>query len=95
MSRMYAVLLTFSDDPARLALRPAHRDKLAAHVAADRLVAAGPWTDESGALLVFAVSSREEVDEILADDPYYSASGVTVAVHEWNVVSQHPALDAF
>jgi hypothetical protein len=30
----------------------------------------------------------ETVDKILADDPYYSAPGVTIAgVREWNVVT--------
>jgi len=91
---MYAVQLAFSDDPARLEGRPAHREKLAAHVAAGRLLAAGPFSDESGALLVFLVDDRAAIDEILADDPYYSGPGVTVAgVQEWNPVTRHPALD--
>jgi uncharacterized protein YciI len=91
---MYAVQLAFSDDPARLEGRPAHREKLAAHVAAGRLLAAGPFSDESGALLVFLVDDRAAIDEILADDPYYSGPGVTVAgVHESNPVTRHPALD--
>ena len=91
---MYAVQLAFSDDPARLEGRPAHREKLAAHVAAGRLLAAGPFSDESGALLVFLVDDRDAIDEIVADDPYYSGPGVTVAnVQEWNPVTRHPALD--
>jgi len=91
---MYAVQLAFSDDPARLEGRPAHREKLAAHVAAGRLLAAGPFSDESGALLVFLVDDRAAIDEIVADDPYYSGPGVTVAnVQEWNPVTRHPALD--
>jgi len=90
---MYAVQLAFSDDPARLEGRPAHRQKLAAHAAAGRLLAAGPFADESGALLVFLVGSREEMDEVVADDPYYTGPGVTVAsIQEWNPVTRHPAL---
>ncbi len=91
---MYAVQLAFSDDDARLALRPQHRERLA-HLAADgRLLAAGPWSDESGALLVFVVDTRDELDAILTTDPYYAAPGVTVAsVHEWNPVTRHLALD--
>src|SRR4029078_7529985 len=80
---MYAVQLAFSDDPARLEGRPAHREKLAAHVAAGRLLAAGPFSDESGALLVFLVDDRAAIDEIVADDPYYSGHGGSAAnVHE-------------
>ncbi len=93
MTSMYAVQLTFSDDPARLDHRPAHRERLAALVGEGRVLAAGPWSDESGALLVFLVDSRDELDEILAADAYYTAPGVTVAgVHEWNPVTRHPAL---
>jgi uncharacterized protein len=90
---MFAVQLTFTDDPARLDHRPAHRERLAALAADGRLLAAGPWSDESGAMLVFLVAGRDEIDEIIAADPYYSAPGVEVTgVHEWHPVTPHPAL---
>jgi hypothetical protein len=38
----------------------------------------GPWHDDSGALLVFR-ADEAEVRDIMADDPYYSTPGVTVA----------------
>jgi uncharacterized protein YciI len=90
---MYAVELTFSDDPARLELRPAHRERLGALAAEGRLLAAGPWSDETGALLVFLVDDREALDVLMAADPYYTAPGVTSTVHEWNPVTRHHALD--
>jgi uncharacterized protein YciI len=93
MASMYAVQLDFSDDTARLDLRPGHRERLARLADEGRLLAAGPWSDESGSLLVFLVDHRDDVDAILAEDPYYSAPGVTVAgVHEWNAVIRHPAV---
>ena len=94
MTGMYAVQLAFSDDTARLGLRPGHRERLAGLAADGRLLAAGPWDDDSGALLVFLVDSRAELDEILAADPYYAADGVSVtSVQEWNPVTRHHALD--
>jgi uncharacterized protein YciI len=90
---MFAVLLTFSDDSARLALRPGHRERLAGLAADGKLLAAGPWSDESGALLVFLVESRDELDAIMAVDPYYSAAGVGATVQEWSPVTRHHALD--
>jgi uncharacterized protein len=91
---MYAVLLAFSDDDSRLALRPQHRERLAELAADGDLLAAGPWPDDSGALLVFAVPDREQLDAIMAVDPYYTAPGVTVtALHEWNPVTRHAAID--
>ncbi len=94
MARMYALQLVFSDDPARLDHRPAHRERLAALVAEGRVLAAGPWTDESGALLVFLVEDREDLDAIIAADEYYTAPGVTIAgIHEWYPVTRHEALN--
>jgi uncharacterized protein YciI len=90
---MYAVQLAFSDDPARFEGRPAHRGRLAGLIADGRLLAAGPWSDDSGSLLVFLVDSRDELDAIMAADPYYGTPGVSVAgVHEWNPVTRHPAI---
>ena len=93
MTAMYAVQLAFSDETARFALRPAHRERLAALAADGRLLAAGPWSDDSGALLVFLVDSRGELDEIVAADPYYEAPGVNLDVQEWIPVTRHHALD--
>ena len=95
MRHMYAVELAFSsDDTTRLGLRPAHRERLAELAADGRLLAAGPWSDDTGALLVYVVDTREALDEILAADPYYSAPGVSIAsVQEWNPVTRHHALD--
>lgn len=93
MTGMYAVQLAFSDDDTRLGLRPQHRERLAALAADGRLLAAGPWGDDSGALLVFLVDGRADIDAILADDPYYSADGVTVSsVQEWKPVTRHEAV---
>jgi uncharacterized protein len=97
MAAMFAVQLAYShsnDDSTRLGLRPAHRERLAALAAEGKLLAGGPWPDDSGALLVYIVEDRDELDRILAADPYYSAPGVTVtSVQEWNPVTRHHALD--
>lgn len=83
---MICVELAFTDDPVRLELRPQHRDRLCALHDAGDLVLAGPWEDESGALLVFDCT-RAELDRALEEDPYYSAPGVTVAsVRVWDPV---------
>jgi uncharacterized protein len=84
---MYVVELAFDGNPARLALRPAHRDKLAALHAAGKVRLAGPYADESGALLVFDVPDEEALDAIIADDPYYAADGVRIVRRtRWNTV---------
>lgn len=83
MLAMIVVELAFRDAPARLAARPAHRQVLAELRERGVLVMAGPWADDSGALLVFD-ASRSEVDEVMARDPYYSTEGVrVVGLREW------------
>ncbi|SDS10354.1 YciI family protein [Agrococcus carbonis] len=85
---MIAVILSFSDDPARLDLRPAHRERSAALAEQGVLLAGGPFADQSGALLVFATDDMEVVRAALDDDPYYSAPGVRVeTVQPWTIAS--------
>ncbi|MCW3814945.1 YciI family protein [Micromonospora sp. DR5-3] len=83
---MVVLELAFTDDERRLAARPAHRERLARLHAEGRLAAAGPWQDDSGAMLVFRVDVAA-VREIMAADPYYTTPGVTVvSLRPWRPV---------
>ena len=85
---MIVVELAFDDSPQRLAARPAHRRRLAGLHASGAVVMAGPFADDSGALLVFA-GERSSVDAILDGDPYYATEGVrVVGLREWRPVVQ-------
>lgn len=78
--------LDFTDASERIDARPAHRTFLAQLYEDGRLLAAGPWADDSGALLLFDVD-RAELDSILDTDPYYHTKGVSVArIREWTPV---------
>ncbi|MEL3949933.1 MULTISPECIES: YciI family protein [Streptomyces] len=82
---MLILELAFTADatPERLAARPAHRQRLTRLHAEGRLVAAGPFADDSGAVLIFDVD-RPGLEEIMAADPYYGTPGVRVhGVREW------------
>jgi uncharacterized protein len=84
---LFIVELAFDDTPERLAARPAHRERLQAHRDAGRLVMAGPFADDSGALLVFDVEHAAALSAILDDDPYYRTVGVTVVrQREWTPI---------
>jgi uncharacterized protein len=92
---MHVVELEFdADQERRLKARPEHRLRLLELHAQGHLVLAGPWPDESGALLIFN-ADRPRVDELLAEDPYYATPGVHVkSVREWNplnLVQRNPA----
>ena len=85
---MIAVITSFTDDPARLALRTQHRELLAEMHEEGILIAAGPFGDQSGALLLFETDDVAEVKAAMARDPYYSVPGVSVVtIQPWTVVA--------
>jgi uncharacterized protein YciI len=86
---IFAVQLKFdaSDNEARMQVRPAHRDYLASLKEAGKLIEAGPFVDESGALLIYDVADEAEMRDILAKDPYTPAGVYELAtLKEWNQV---------
>jgi uncharacterized protein YciI len=92
---MPIVELPFTSTPERLAARPAHRVLLQRLYEEGHLVAAGPWAEDTGALLVFA-TERRQLDQILETDPYYHTPGVEVlGVREWApVVGRERLMDS-
>ncbi|MCR8671875.1 YciI family protein [Agrococcus sp. HG114] len=85
---MIAVIASFTDDPARLELRPRHRELLAELHEQGLVVAAGPFGDQSGSLVLFATDDVAEVKAALARDPYYQAPGVTIEkIQPWSIIA--------
>lgn len=83
---MVCVELAFANDPRRLHARAAHRQRLAELHERGVLAAAGPWDDDSGALLIFRLDEPDARAEVEAD-PYYTAPGVRiVSVRTWTPV---------
>jgi uncharacterized protein YciI len=81
---IFAVTYVYSPDTDALArLRPEHRAFLASQ---DGLLISGP-TDDNGALLVWEAKSAAEVEEILDDDPLWTADLISErAVAGWTPV---------
>ncbi|TDW23757.1 YciI family protein [Kribbella kalugense] len=68
----------------RMAVRPAHREYLNSLKAAGKLVASGPFADQTGALLIYEVADEAELRDILAKDPYTAADVYEIAtLAEW------------
>jgi uncharacterized protein len=81
---IFAVELRFTDNDRRLEVRPAHREYLATLHASGRLVSAGPWADETGAMLLYDVADEGELRDVIDKDPYTPAEVVEItAVREW------------
>ncbi|RJL34343.1 YciI family protein [Bailinhaonella thermotolerans] len=84
----FVLQMTFKGDSGRrLAARPAHREHLRGLLGAGKLVTAGPWGDDSGALHVYEVAGEEELREILARDPYTGADAYEITlIREWRPI---------
>lgn len=85
----FVVQLRFdlAETDRRMKVRPAHREYLAELKAAGKLVAAGPFTDQTGALLVYDVTDEAELRDILAKDPYTPADVYEIAtLNEWQTL---------
>ena len=90
---MYVLELAFSDNPARLDARPAHRELMTGLRSEGKVLAGGPYADDSGALLIFLTDDAREAQAYVENDPYYSTPGVeVVSLKPWNAVTRHEAI---
>ncbi|HEX5995343.1 MAG TPA: YciI family protein [Jiangellales bacterium] len=81
---MWILELVFTGQPERLAARPAHRARLDALHRQGVVCMAGPFADDTGAIIIIDAPSREAVTDIVNVDPYFTSPGVTIArILEW------------
>jgi uncharacterized protein YciI len=84
----YAAVIEYAQDKAKVAaVRPVHRQYLANLRERGQLAVSGPFTDDSGALIVYEAASRDEAERLLQADPFYQ-NGIFLAyqLRPWNVV---------
>lgn len=78
----FAVFIEYDRDEARIKAHfQAHRQYLRTFLEGGQLLAAGPYTDNGGALNVYEADSPELVDGWLRGDPFHAA-GVAV---RWSI----------
>jgi uncharacterized protein YciI len=84
----FAAIIEYLQDTAKVeSVRPVHRQYLAALKARGQLVASGPFTDGSGALIIYEAPTKEEAEALLKGDPFH-AGGIflTWQLRPWNPV---------
>lgn len=84
----FAAIIEYAQDPAKIqALRPTHRQYLASLRDRGQLAISGPFTDDSGALIVYEAGSREEAEKLLQGDPFHQ-NGIFLSYifRPWNPV---------
>jgi uncharacterized protein len=84
----FAALIDYLQDNEKVErLRPLHRQYLASLKEKGQLAISGPFTDGSGALIVYEAESEAAAEAILKADPFH-ANGVFLRWHfrPWNPV---------
>jgi uncharacterized protein YciI len=68
----FAAVIEYTPDKAKIAAhRPVHRQYLMSLRERGQLAVAGPFTDDSGSLIVYEAASREEAERLLQGDPFH------------------------
>lgn len=94
VARLYVNYAKYVSDHSRvLRVRPAHRSYTQAIRAKGALIIAGPFADDSGALLIYQAKSKDEAMAMILEDPYL-AEGVyeTYALSEWRLFGLNAGL---
>jgi uncharacterized protein YciI len=84
----YAAIIEYIRDKDKVqSIRPVHRQYLTALRERGQLAAAGPFTDDSGALIIYEAASAEEAEKLLQGDPFHQ-NGIflTYMLRPWNPV---------
>ncbi len=90
----FAVTIEYGPDKTKIdEFRPSHREYLRDLISKDKLVIAGPFTDNSGGFIVYNVDDESEVEAIIKADPFYKG-GVfqTWKIRPWKIVMTHREL---
>jgi uncharacterized protein YciI len=83
-----AAILDYISDTAKIAsIRPAHRQYLSELRERGQLVICGPFTDDTGGLIVYETASPADAEKIIQGDPFYK-NGIIVKfqIRPWKVV---------
>jgi uncharacterized protein len=82
-------LCHYIDDLDRVAeLRPAHRQYMAQLDSQNKLWAAGPFADGTGALFIYEAPDQQAAEEIFHADPYFTGRVLAIS----NLTAWSPAL---
>jgi uncharacterized protein len=84
----YAAIIEYLNDPEKVqSLRPLHRQYLAQLRERGQIAVSGPFTDGTGALIVYEAAGADEAEKLLQGDPFHK-NGIFVkyVLRPWNPV---------
>jgi uncharacterized protein YciI len=84
----FAAIIEYLQDKPKIAeVRPVHRQYLATLKTNGQLAASGPFTDDSGALIIYEAATKEEAESFLKADPFNQAGiFLKYVLRPWNPV---------
>jgi uncharacterized protein YciI len=84
----FAATIDYTPDKTKIAeIRPSHRDYQEGLRQQGKLVIAGPFTDDSGGLIVYNAATKEDAEAIIRNDPFFK-HGIFVSwtIREWRII---------
>ncbi len=93
-ARTYVNYATYVSDLSHVErVKPAHRSYARTIKANGKLIMAGPFADDSGALFIYRAESKDEAMALMLADPYHT-EGVfeTCALSQWRMFGLNPGL---
>ncbi len=83
----YAAFIEYANQEIIANIRPAHREYLGTLKENGQLAASGPFTDDSGALIIYETETEDEARSLIENDPF-SKAGVfsSYTLKPWNQV---------
>lgn len=75
------------DDPARLDVRPDHREYVRELFDAKSILMSGPLSTQMGAVMIYSAPNKKSALDLIAQDPYTKAGVVKEqSLREWEVI---------
>jgi uncharacterized protein len=90
----FAAIIEYTQDRDLIQrIRPAHRQYLNSLLTAGKLAASGPFTDDSGALIIYETATPEDAEQLLRSDPFcQNAIFLRWQLRPWNPVMANRTL---
>lgn len=90
---IFAAIIEYKQDKDKIAeIRPSHRQYLRTLLDNGQLAGSGPFTDDSGALILYIADSSEGTEQLLKGDPF-CREGIFLSwkIRPWNPVMLNQA----
>ncbi|MGI8643740.1 MAG: YciI family protein [Thermomicrobiales bacterium] len=83
----FMALITYGDRAKRDEARPKHREYLQKLLDEGKLHESGPFTDDSGAAIIYHAADAAEARDLLENDPYSAAGALSdTRIAKWNIL---------